>query len=316
MERREDGFHPIESVFIPLDFGDTLSAALSPGGRNSLSVEACGPFKELARQNPGAAAIPSAKNLVFLAAELFCATTGFEGGFEMKLVKRVPAGSGLGGGSSDAAFALKALNTLAGCPLDAEALSGLAAALGSDVPFFLDERPAWVSGRGETIEALPALPALGALLVFPGFFSDTAAAYRLLDEERRRAGERARFQGREAVLEGLESLRNGRGAAFPFHNDFLPLFLRRGTAEQSAAYREILAALEESGSRFAGLSGSGSACFGVYPDAPAAEKAEAELAARFAGRYVMKSTFFLARSKKWMYDKMTVLSKGVCHGDN
>jgi 4-diphosphocytidyl-2-C-methyl-D-erythritol kinase len=313
LDRREDGFHPIESVFIPLDFGDTLSAALSAGGRNSLSMEAEGPFEELARQNPGLAAIPPAENLVFLAAELFRARTGFESGFEMKLIKRVPAASGLGGGSSDAAFALKALNILAGRPLDPEALFGLAAALGSDVPFFLDEKPAWVSGRGEMIEALPALPALGALLVFPGFFSNTAAAYRLLDEERLRAGERARFQGRGAVLEGLESLRNGTEAAFSFHNDFLPLFLRSGKAEQGAAYREILAALEESGSRFAGLSGSGSACFGVYPDAAAAEKAEAEFAARFTGRYVTKSTFFLARSTKWLYDK--VLSKGVRHGD-
>ncbi|MDR1389207.1 MAG: 4-(cytidine 5'-diphospho)-2-C-methyl-D-erythritol kinase [Treponema sp.] len=286
LNRRGDGFHPIESVFVPLDFGDTLSVSLSSIGTNRVHLE---------NRSFGEDVIPQETNLVYRAAELFCEKTAFKGRFETELVKRVPAGAGLGGGSSDAAAALKAFNTLAGNPLDRDALALLALELGSDVPFFLYGQSAWVTGRGEIIEPLPYRGDMGVVLVFPGFSSDTAGAYRLLDARSDGAGTPG---NREAILDGFKDLSSGK-KAFPFQNDFLPLFLQDKT--RGPVYAGILDVLEKSDCLFAGLSGSGSACFGLYADPDKALQAEKRLW-RIRNGCRVKSTFFLACETKGMYN--------------
>jgi len=302
--RRPDGFHDLESIFTALEFADTLTFTPLPDkeGLTTISLLGEGPFLELSRRGVFPP-IPPEKNLVCRAAELFRAKTGFSANLAVDLVKRIPPGSGLGGGSSDAAAALLALNTLAGPSepgnglLSRQELLELAAELGSDVPFFITitggrENPGWgkspacaASGRGELLEPLPPPPPLGVLLAFPGFASDTAAAYKLLDA----------FAGGS----WQETKHPVNGSWHPpetwkFTNDFLDLFLNHGTEQEKNAYKAILQDLRAAGAAFAGLSGSGSTCFGVFPSLEAAEKARQGLSGAF---YTLKTTFFLHSPK-------------------
>jgi 4-diphosphocytidyl-2-C-methyl-D-erythritol kinase len=122
-------------------------------------------------------------NLVHRAATAFLATAGLKDGVRIRLEKRIPLAAGLGGGSGNAATTLLALNELFDQPLAGEKIQTLAAALGSDVPFFLQSKPALATGRGEKIQALELFPALrGAafLLIHPGFGISTAWAYQQL----------------------------------------------------------------------------------------------------------------------------------------
>lgn len=171
--RRPDGFHDLVSVVAPLDFGDRLeveSRASAAGGRFLLECD-----------DP---AVPTDEgNLVIKAARAFAAATGWAGAVRFNLTKRIPMGAGLGGGSSNAVAALRALNELAGHPLTAERLAALAAQLGSDCPLFLHDGPVVMRGRGAEIAPLPAgaaarLRGRRVLLFKPSFGIDTAWAYR------------------------------------------------------------------------------------------------------------------------------------------
>ena len=255
LDKREDGFHNLESVFFALDFGDTLYFELIEG-KNTAEIAMEGLNFDL----------PAEKNIIFKALSLFREKTGFDGGLKIRVEKRIPPGGGLGGGSSDAAAALLALNRIAGSPLDRAVLLKTACALGSDVPFFIYETGvAMVTGRGDQIKPFQA-PCLFFVLVNPGFPSDTAAAFRLLDEYRDRLGKPQ-----------TEVRRRGEVTATPadwsFWNDFLPVFGER----EKAVYDSIIARLRELGADFSGLSGAGSTCFGVFRERELAQRAAAAL---------------------------------------
>jgi 4-diphosphocytidyl-2-C-methyl-D-erythritol kinase len=248
LDRRPDGFHNIESVFLAVDFADTLHFEVVEG-KNSVEIV----------METSAVPIPAEKNIIFRALSLFRAKTGFSKGLKISVEKRIPIGGGLGGGSSDAASALLALNKLAGSPLNRDSLLEMGAFLGSDVPFFLHETAAArVTGRGEKIEPINA-PRLFLTLVNPGFPSETADAYRLLDTA-------VRNPACESVLpEKLTDTPKD----WPFWNDFLPVF----EDPEKSVYGDILSQLWYSGAQYANLSGSGSTCFGVFSDRTKAEKA-------------------------------------------
>ncbi|MDR2111086.1 MAG: 4-(cytidine 5'-diphospho)-2-C-methyl-D-erythritol kinase, partial [Spirochaetaceae bacterium] len=127
---RADGYHGLESIFLALAWGDTLrvDAAAGPGGC-TLFRNCFPPLEDLT--------FPPEQDLAYRAALLFRAKTGFDRALRIELDKRIPLGSGLGGGSSDAAAVLLALDRLAGTGLSTAALGALAETLGSDVPFFL-----------------------------------------------------------------------------------------------------------------------------------------------------------------------------------
>jgi 4-diphosphocytidyl-2-C-methyl-D-erythritol kinase len=252
--RRPDGFHDIESVFLAVDFADTLHFELvEPENSVEIVLE---PSSEPGSE-PGFASIPLEENIIFRALSLFRAKTGFSKGLKIKVEKRIPVGGGLGGGSSNAASTLLALNKLACGALNPDLLLEMGASLGSDVPFFLHETAAaLVTGRGENIEALSP-PRVFLTLVNPGFSSDTAAAYRLLDKKRE--SEKSP-QSKQAVKKiEFES----------FFNDFLPVF----EEPERSVYNEIISRLKDSGADYANLSGSGSTCFGVFEDRAKAMKA-------------------------------------------
>jgi 4-diphosphocytidyl-2-C-methyl-D-erythritol kinase len=273
-ERRADGYHGLESIFLALDFGDLLRFSL---------LDRAG-----AVEIRGLEPLPREENTVFRALSLFRAETGFDRGLRVDVEKRIPLGGGMGGGSSDGAFTLLALNEISGAALSASRLEEMAGKLGSDAPFFLTGGAAWVSGRGDLIRPLPLPAGLPVVLVNPGFPSGTAEAFRLLDlfrEGPSPARNGLPAPAPEALAEALE----GNPRDWPFFNDFLPV-LSAGTGHK---YLEILDRLKTLGADFAGLSGAGSTCFGVFRDGGGAEKAVESLRRDWS---FVELTFPLARS--------------------
>jgi 4-diphosphocytidyl-2-C-methyl-D-erythritol kinase len=161
----------------------------------------------------------------------------------------------------------------------------MAGKLGSDTPFFLTGGAAWVSGRGELIRPLPPPAGLSVVLVNPGFPSGTAGAFRLLDRFREGAFPASGGPGPELLVKALE----GPPRDWPFFNDFLPVL----SVGAGRVYPEILARLKALGADFAGLSGAGSTCFGVFVNGGGAEKAVESLRRDWP---FVQLTFPLARS--------------------
>lgn len=167
--RRADGFHELETVMHPVQLCDELAFEL---GGDGVTLTCSDPTLAV-----------DASNLVHRAATAFLKVTALNHGVRLHLEKRIPMAAGLGGGSGDAATTLLGLNELFGAPLSSAQLHELAAALGSDVPFFLQPRPALATGRGERVEALDFFPCLRdvfVLLIHPGFGIATAWAYQQL----------------------------------------------------------------------------------------------------------------------------------------
>lgn len=168
---RADGYHEIESLFYPLPAPcDTLDLSLSAGTGLRLTCS-----------NP---ALETADNILSRAYVRFGAATGFAPAVFAHLTKNIPMGAGLGGGSSDAAAFLSWLNAQAGKnALSPDALAGLALTLGADVPFFLQNEPAWVTGIGEHLAPVACdLSDYTLLVVCPDVHVDTKWAYRRWDE--------------------------------------------------------------------------------------------------------------------------------------
>src|ERR1043165_7140259 len=156
--KRPDGFHELETVIQPVPIFDELRITRQTPGVNLTCSEPSLPT--------------DGGNLVFRAAELFLREAKISEGVSLHLEKRIPLAAGLGGGSGNAATTLRGLNEIFDWPVSGEKLSALAASLGSDVPFFLQDKPALATGRGEKVESLAAFAALrGAslLIVHPGF---------------------------------------------------------------------------------------------------------------------------------------------------
>ncbi len=187
VRRRADGFHELDTVFAALDLTDELEVAVpAPTDARAHAPDAPAGALELTVRTPEGAPVPDvpedASNLVLRAAAALRARAGLPGlAARIRLTKRIPAGGGLGGGSSDAAAALVALDRLWGLDLGAAALHALAADLGSDVAFFLRAGLQRGRGRGELLEPLPPPPRpVGLVLVLPGLACPTPAVYRAL----------------------------------------------------------------------------------------------------------------------------------------
>ncbi len=161
LRRREDGFHEIETLIAPITLHDSLVIEPADG-------------LQFYCDQPGLA---GDANLVVRAARAFFAETDREPKVRLTLRKKIPHGAGLGGGSSDAAATLRGLNRFFDAQLSNETLSSLAAKLGSDVPFFLNETAATCSGRGEIVMPAPLSASLDLLLLKPEFGVPSAWAY-------------------------------------------------------------------------------------------------------------------------------------------
>jgi len=224
---------------------------------------------------PGACEVPDdRRNLAWRAAEQFLTRAGLDGRVRLHLVKRIPSGAGLGGGSSDAGAVLRGLLALHPGALTREALAGLALDLGADVPFFLDPRPAWVQGIGEQIVPLPEAPDLAILLLHPGQAVSTAQVYEAWD----RSSQRPRSGPYPPDLRELRDASPGALAA-ACAND-----LEAPARSLCPAIGELREALDSAGALAVGMSGSGSALYGLFPDRAAADAGAARLASDPARR--------------------------------
>jgi 4-diphosphocytidyl-2-C-methyl-D-erythritol kinase len=236
--RRADGFHALESVFQTLALADELTITCSPGAGITLTCS-----------DP---TIPAdASNLVWRAAAALQARRPSLGRVQIDLLKRIPHGAGLGGGSSDAASTLLALNHLCTDPVPAAELAAIALELGSDVPFFLLGGTAYATGRGEELTALPPLPTLPVTVFMPAAQLPTPAVFRALTEVER-------------------GPRPPRGVAWAAACAPADLLFNRLTAPAARLCPEVVALLEWLAGQGVPhlMSGSGAACFALGELAP------------------------------------------------
>jgi len=243
LAREVSGYHQLEMIFCAVGLADSIEVARAGEG---IELEVTGADLGEPRDN-----------LVYRAARAFFDLARIAPGVRIRLHKEIPAGAGLGGGSSDAATTLVALNSLYGEPLQPGALARIGATLGSDVPFFMAGAScalAW--GRGERLLPLPAPPTAPILLVVPPFGISTPAAYQMLDEAR---------EGRVEVPVPArltpDITSSWANVARYAENDF-----QTPTFNRYPMLRAIKVALQDAGATISMLSGSGSAVFGVFPD--------------------------------------------------
>ena len=176
LRRRADGFHEIDTLMVPISLCDELT--IEPGKAN----------EDLVFVSDDPTLPPGEDNLVVRAARAFFAGIAEKPGVRIELRKKIPHGAGLGGGSSDAASAVLGLNELYGQRLPWPRLTELAAALGSDVPFFLARGAARCRGRGEIVEPIAPLPQMALLLLKPEFGVPTPWAYQQWEDSRELPG--------------------------------------------------------------------------------------------------------------------------------
>jgi len=171
--KRRDGYHELSSLMLPVGICDDIRIDVTDKGIS------------LACDHPE---IPSdASNLAWRAAQAYLEASGWSAGVRLALRKRIPAGAGLGGGSSDAAAVLRGLDRLAPGPLPRSRLEGLARELGADVPFFLRSRPALATGVGEKLREVEGIPPYPLVLVKPPVHVSTGEVYRRLKLTRGRS---------------------------------------------------------------------------------------------------------------------------------
>lgn len=241
LAREASGFHTLETLFCALGLADTLEVRRAGRGIE-LEVEG------------GIDTGPPERNLVVRAAERFFDALGEAPTVQIRLRKRIPSAAGLGGGSSDAAATLRALNMLYGGAFPPDALLRMGAQLGSDVPFFLCGSPlalAW--SRGERLLALPPLPLRPVLVAHPGVAMPTAEAFQRLAERRDPAPEPT------GCSIGSDTLSDWARIAERAENDF-QVVARERIPLLCTAEQEMRAA----GAEIVLLAGSGAAMFGVF----------------------------------------------------
>lgn len=250
LAREESGYHQLETIFCAIELADRLEIARTAPG---LELEVVG--AELG---------PPEENLVHRAAMAFFNAARIEPAARIRLEKVVPAGAGLGGGSSDAATTLLALNKLFNTPLSPITLFRIGAMLGSDIPFFLSGAPralAW--GRGERLLPLPPLPPAPMLIVVPDFAIATAEAYRELAEARA-----ARTATAQPAIIDPNRLGSWNEIARIAENDF-----ELSGFQRYPKLRAVKVSLQDAGATLPLLAGSGSAIFGIFPDQQTLETA-------------------------------------------
>ncbi len=252
LARETSGYHALETVFCAVSLCDRVVVRRARRGVR-LHVEG--------EIETG----PTADNLVVRAARAFGEAAGVSPGVELLLRKRIPTGAGLGGGSSDAASTLRALNRLHGHPLRRQRLLELAGELGSDVPFFLcGSTLALAWSRGQRLLALPPLPRRTVLLAWPPRGRSTRAAYEEL------ALDAAALPLARVI--SRDELSSWEAVCALARNDFAP-----GAVEASPATGRVLETLRSHGAAPALLSGSGAAVFGVFADPARSVSAAADI---------------------------------------
>ena len=263
--RRADGFHLIESLFVPIDLADEVTVDCVEGAPAAVA------FDLLCEDGVGP--VPGdASNLAAEAARRFLADTGLERAVKVSLRKRIPVAAGMGGGSSDAGAVLRALAQACGMP--ATSLGELALGLGADVPYFLDPRPALVSGIGEQIQPVGGLPRLSLLLANPGISLATADVFRTFDLD-----SRALTPARPgSTMRALSKLQGDLGTLSGGLEELLVNDLEPAAVRLCPQIEKLQERLRDLGALATGMSGSGATVFGLFPNTAAAREAHEKAA--------------------------------------
>lgn len=246
--KRTDGYHDIVSLMQRISLCDEMSFSSRAGG----IVVRC----------PDSSLPEDVGNIAYRAAAAFISRTETPPGVEIIIHKRIPVAAGLGGGSSNAATTLMALNEIAGYPLTREELMGLGTELGADVPFFIFGDTAWASGIGDYLVEAAPLPRIWYVLVNPGFAVSTKMVYQSLNLGLTNQAIHysiPRFCTLEELIGGLT-------------NDLEKVTLRR-----HPVLDHIKTLLLENGARGALMSGSGPTVFGIFTDEESAFQAKKNL---------------------------------------
>ena len=263
--KRPDGFHELETIMQPVNYCDDLV------------FERAGNALQLSCSNPNLAC--DAGNLVHRAAIAFLAAAKIADGVKIHLEKRIPMAAGLGGGSGNAATTFLGLNELFDSPLSAAKLGELSATLGSDINFFLQDKPALATSRGEKVESLAAFPALRGksfFLIHPGFGISTPWAYQNLARfPEAFHGQKGRARALIASLQSKELA----DAAPGFYNS-----LEAPALEKFPVLKLNQEFLLANGALVSLMSGSGSTTFAIAENVSAAESLAEKFKARFGSQ--------------------------------
>jgi 4-diphosphocytidyl-2-C-methyl-D-erythritol kinase len=249
--RRPDGYHELDSIFIPVSLCDRIGIEIRPALTPSVTLRC------------NQRSLPTDdRNLAVRAASLFMAEFGLEAEVLIDLHKEIPVGAGLGGGSSDAGAVLRMMATL--FRIDSpDRIAEIALKLGADVPFFLNPVPARVGGIGERITPLDWNPNFALVIAVPPIEVSTAEAFRALKP--------VNWSG-VAPEDDLRRIIAGEIVATLLVNDLAPVVISRWPR-----IGHTLAMVELAGALAASMTGSGSAVFGVFATAAKAQDAAAQL---------------------------------------
>ena len=255
--RRANGYHELDSVFLPISLDDEIRLEISSAEETSISL------------NCDVSAIASSQNnLATRAARAFMSEFDLAAEVRIDLRKRIPVGAGLGGGSSDAGAVLRMLASAAEIDDadDRARIHKVALSLGADVPFFLDPRPSRVSGIGELIAPMSVVPRIPLVIVAPPFEVSTAAIFSALAREH--------WSG-AAPDSDIDAILRGEITAAITVNDLAAVAIA-----QFPEIGRLKGLLEELGARAVQMSGSGGAVFGLFESIEEAQDAAAKIARR------------------------------------
>jgi len=250
IRKREDGYHELSSLMLPISLFDRLSLEVEPGGgRITLSCDSV--------------EIPDdERNLAWRAADLFLRAVGTEAKIHIGLQKNIPSGAGLGGGSSDAAGVLLSLNSFFESPLSISRLEDIGCRLGADVPFFLHKTPALATGIGEKLEFASGIPEYPLVLIKPPIMVPTGWVYENLK-----------------LTRGMAQIKLERLRQSPWQLDQVTENdLESVTIREYPVIADLKSWLRGHGAVTASMSGSGPTVFGVFVSREAAEAAALDAA--------------------------------------
>ena len=262
--RRPDGYHELVSIMIPIDLFDLLELTVDPGEGIKLVCEGT--------QLPN-----DESNLAFRAAQSFFSRTGIREAVSIKLIKNVPVAAGMGGGSSDAAATLLALNEMWSRPLSLPEMHDLAIGLGADVPFFLEGKPCLAQGIGEILEPLDSWPKCWFVIVRPPIEVSTSWVYSNL-----------KFVLTTDEYDNIKQTLSHVPISIPqiLEND-----LERVTSATFPIVETIKKSLIQAGAQGALMTGSGPSVFGVFPSLDEALFGKKELVSQNLGAVFMATTW-------------------------
>ncbi len=267
----ENGFHEINSIFHQINLHDKISIKKIDENKTIIKSN----IKEIENED----------NLSFKAASLLRKNYGINEGVEINIDKKIPLGAGLGGGSSNAASTIIALNNLFNLNLNKNKLMEFASKIGSDVPFFVEGKTCFVSGIGDKIERIDANLKLNFVIIKPDIEISTKWAYDELDQQRD-VPINNNFDNNEKIKKLISNIKNNdiKKIAENLHNDFEPIIFKKypiiKTIKNNLIKNNALNAL---------LTGSGSAVFGIFEDKEKAKEAYSELKEKYPSIYLTQT---------------------------